>query len=119
VWLKLRDALARDEVVMVQADRVMAGQKGSKVRFLFGHLLLPTGPVKLALASGAPIVPIFAIRTSDGRIRIHVEPHIVVDPSDQDPHPALLKLAATLEKYVRTYPEQWLLLHPAFCEDAP
>src|SRR5439155_19160634 len=118
VWLKLREALLRDEVVMVQADRVMPGQKGCEVEFLHGHLLLPTGPVKLAIASGAPILPIFAIRTHDGRIRIHIEPHILVEPCDDEPHPALLSYAMTLEKYVRAYPQQWLLLHPAFCEDA-
>jgi KDO2-lipid IV(A) lauroyltransferase len=119
LWLRLRDALQRDEVVMMQADRVMPGQKGCRVPFLHGHLLLPTGPIKLAQASGAPIVPIFAIRTAERCIRIHIDPHIDVEPSDQDPHPALLQLSAVLERYVRTYPQQWLVLHPAFCEDAP
>jgi len=114
LWLRLREALMRDEVVMVQADRVMPGQKGSRVPFLHGHLLLPTGPLKLAVASGAPIVPVFAIATPDRKIRIHVEPAIVVG---DDPHASLLKLAAVLERYVRTYPEQWLLFHRAFCED--
>jgi lauroyl/myristoyl acyltransferase len=114
LWLRLREALMHDEVVMVQADRVMPGQKGSRVPFLHGHLLLPTGPVKLAIASGAPIVPVFAIRTADHRIRIHVEPAIVVA---DDPHASLLRIAAVLERYVRTYPEQWLLFHRAFCED--
>jgi KDO2-lipid IV(A) lauroyltransferase len=119
MWLRLREALARDEVVMMQADRVMPGQKGSTVSFLFGHLALPTGPLKLALASGAPIVPVFATRAPGGKICIHVEPHIEIKPSDQDPHPALAKFAGVLEKYAREYPEQWLLFHRAFCEDAP
>ena len=114
LWLRLRDALAGDEVVMVQADRVMPGQKGSRVPFLHGHLLLPTGPFKLAIASGAPIVPVFALRSDQGRIRIHVEPAIVVG---DDPDAALLHLAAVLERYVAAHPEQWLLFQPAFCED--
>jgi KDO2-lipid IV(A) lauroyltransferase len=114
LWLRLREALLRDEVVMVQADRVMPGQKGSRVPFLHGHLLLPTGPIKLAMASGAPIIPVFAARTPGGKIRIHVEPAVVVD---DDPHASLLRLAGVLEKYVRAYPEQWLLFHKAFCDD--
>jgi KDO2-lipid IV(A) lauroyltransferase len=118
LWLRLREALMRGEVVMLQADRVMPGQKGCRVPFLHGHLLLPTSPIKLALASGAPIVPIFALRNPDGRIRIQIEPAITVEPSEAEPHPALLRFAAVLEKYVRAYPEQWLLFHPAFCEDA-
>ena len=119
VWMRLRDALARDEVVMIQADRVMPGQKGCRVPFLHGHLLLPTGPMKLSLASGggAPIVPVFALRTGDGRICIHVEPAIAVEPSSESPHPALLKFAGILEQYVRAFPRQWLLLHRAFCEE--
>jgi KDO2-lipid IV(A) lauroyltransferase len=117
LWLRLRDALARDEVVMVQADRVMPGQKGERVPFLHGYLMLPSGPVKLAMASGAPIVPIFAIRTTSGRIRIHIEPAIVV-AGDDGFDPAIRRLAAAIEKYVREYPEQWLLFHKAFCEDA-
>jgi KDO2-lipid IV(A) lauroyltransferase len=114
LWLRLREALQRDEVVMVQADRVMPGQKGARVPFLHGHLLLPTGPIKLAIASGAPIIPVFAVRTPDHKIRIHVEPAIIVS---DNPDASLSELAGVLEKYVRAYPEQWLLFHRAFCED--
>jgi KDO2-lipid IV(A) lauroyltransferase len=120
IWMRLRDALAADEVVNLQGDRVMPGQKGQAVRFLHGHLLLPTGPIKLAIASGAPLVPVFSIRTPDGRIRIHIEEPIWVDPAAaqvEGVHPALLEFAAILERYVKAYPEQWLLLQPAFVED--
>lgn len=118
LWLRLRDALARDEVVMLQADRVMPGQKGERVSLLHGHILLPSGPIRLAQASGAPVVPVFAVRTATGRIRICVEPAIMVENSDLDPHPALLQFASVLEKYISVYGEQWLMFHPAFCEDA-
>lgn len=117
LWLRLRDALARDEVVMLQADRVMPGQKGVKIPLLHGHTLLPTGPVKLALSSGAPIVPVFALREPDGRVGIHVEPAIVVERDDREPHPAMLRFASVLEKYIQKYPTQWLMFCPAFCED--
>jgi phosphatidylinositol dimannoside acyltransferase len=118
IWLRLREALQRDEVVMLQADRVMPGQKGELMPFLHGKIELPNGPIKLALASGAPIVPIFGLRTPAGRLHIHIEPAIWVEPSDESPHPALLKLASILEKYVRSHPQQWLVLHRAFCEDS-
>jgi hypothetical protein len=54
------------------------------VAFLHGHLLLPTGPIKLAIASGAPIIPVFAVRTPEHKIRIHVEPAVIV--SDNRTH---------------------------------
>jgi KDO2-lipid IV(A) lauroyltransferase len=117
LWVRLRDVLMRDEVVMVQSDRVMPGQKGATVPFLHGQVMLPTGPVKLALASGAPIVPVFAVRVPDGRIRICVEEAIIVEPSEQSPHPAMLKLAAVIERYVRQYPDQWLMFDRAFRDE--
>ena len=59
VWMRLRGALQANEVVAIQGDRVMPGQRGMEMPFLRGHLSLPTGPVKLASASGAPIIPVF------------------------------------------------------------
>ena len=37
--------------------------------------------------------------------------------TDKD-DPALLQLANVIEKHVRACPEQWLIMHRAFCEDA-
>ena len=42
-----------DEVVAIQGDRVMPGQKGERLAFFDGHMLFPTGPVRLAIASGS------------------------------------------------------------------
>jgi KDO2-lipid IV(A) lauroyltransferase len=83
-------------------------------------MLLPPGPVKMALATGAPILPIFSVRTKEGKVRLVVEPAIEVGPSDAPagPHPALLQWAAVLERYVRAYPDQWLMIRPALSEDA-
>lgn len=119
-WLRLREALQADEVVAIQGDRVMPGQKGLRVRFFGGHLLLPTGPAKLALASGSPIIPILTVRAADGRIRIVIEEPIEFNAAmgaADAVHAAVLQWAAVLERHVRRYPHQWLLLSPAFCED--
>ena len=117
VWVRLRDALRNDEVVLVQGDRVMPGQRGRKMAFMGGHMMLPTGPAKLALASGAPIVPIFSIRRPDGMVRLFVETPIWV-ASDDDVDKALASFARILERYLRRYPDQWLMIQRAWCEDA-
>ena len=114
LWMRLRDALMADEVVVVQGDRVMPGQKGERVKMFDAHVELPTGPVKLAQASGAPLVPIFSLREPDGSIRIVIEDAIDVAAQDADP---MQQLAGVLEKHVRARPEQWLRFEPAFCED--
>lgn len=116
-WMKLRDALAADEVVLLQGDRVMPGQKGRAVPILGGHMVLPTGPLRLAQASGAPIVPIFSIRQRDGRVRLFIERPIVVD-EEQSFETGLETIRSILENYLRRYPDQWLMIHKAWCEDA-
>jgi lauroyl/myristoyl acyltransferase len=116
-WLALRNALLNDEVVAIQGDRVMPGQKGVAVPFLHGHLLLPTGPFKLALASGAPVIPIFSIRSPTGHIHIHLEPAIQIPDNPDGLDQAVRQFADCLAKYVALYPEQWLILDKAFCQD--
>ncbi|HWE97287.1 MAG TPA: lysophospholipid acyltransferase family protein [Tepidisphaeraceae bacterium] len=120
VWMRLRDALRADGVVLIQGDRVMPGQKGRAMPFFGGHVLLPTGPVKLALASGAPMVPVFSVRTPEGNVRLFIEEPICVGEGEGmlSPDDAMAQLAAVLEKYVRRFPDQWLENRPAWVEDA-
>ncbi|MAE67864.1 MAG: hypothetical protein CMJ18_26720 [Phycisphaeraceae bacterium] len=119
-WIGLRDALAADHAVLIQGDRVMPGHQGVRMPFLDGHLLVPAGPVKLALATGAPIVPTFALRTPSGKVRIMMEPAIEVTADGRSigvEHPGMIALTEVIERYVRAHPEQWLVLHRAWCED--
>jgi KDO2-lipid IV(A) lauroyltransferase len=77
-------------------------------------MLLPPGPVKLALATGAPIVPVFCVRTPTGNVRLCVEP--AIDVAGKDVEHALREIADVIGRYVRRYPEQWLMLQPAWRE---
>ena len=108
----LRDALHRDGVVVMQADRAMPGQKSATVPLLGGHVRLPLGPIKLAQAAGSPVVPVFTVREGPGRFRVCLEP--AIDPTADD---ALERLAAAIARFVAKYPTQWLVLHEAFVED--
>jgi lauroyl/myristoyl acyltransferase len=116
VWFRLRDRLRNNEVVLIQSDRVMPGQKGVVLPFLGGHMEFPTGPVKLALAAGSPIVPIFALRVARAKVRIMIEDSIDVEACG-GPGAALSRLASVVERYVREHPDQWLLVTPAWVED--
>lgn len=118
IWMRLRDALRNNEVVLIQGDRVLPGQKGMPVRFFNGHVKLPTGPARLALASGAPLVPIFSVRMPSGRIRLFIEAPIRVGDGALSVEQAVEKFAALLEKYVAKFPDQWLETRPAWIEDA-
>lgn len=133
MWIKLRDALQANEVVVIQADRVMPGQQGIEMPFLGGHLCLPTGPYKLAIASGAPIIPVFSIPDPDhpGCLKLMIEEPIDVvadlrDKSDSNAPEhstspvflsAMARLTSLMEHHIKANPESWMMLEAAWCED--
>lgn len=119
-WMRLRDALLADDVVLMQGDRVMPGQSGVAAPFFGGRMRVPTGPVKLARITGAPVVPTFAIQTPENRVRVFLEEPVIVEnypPGESLIDPVVLHLTAVIERFVKEYPEQWLCLHPAWCDD--
>lgn len=120
VWVDLRDALLRNEVVMIQGDRIMPGQRGVPVPFADGHMLIPTGPVKLSLATGAPLIPVFSYRIGLSRLVVEIMPSIEVSPHDgriDESHPAVRAMASAIERQVLSHPEQWLMVRPMWYED--
>ena len=67
----------------------------------------------LALRTGAPIIPVFALPLAGGRYRMIYEAPIE-PPADDDPDPVLTytqRCTDLLEMYVRRYPELWLWMH--------
>ena len=120
VWFALREALRADEVVLMQGDRVLDGQPGVEVPFMGGRMRVPSGPVKLARLTNSPLIPTFCIRTNKNQIRIALEAPIWPDERPMRGEridPALLQLISVIERYVRAFPDQWLCLHPAWCDD--
>jgi len=123
IWFHLRNRLQANDVVLIQADRVMPGQRGVRLPFLGGTLEVPTGPVKLAMAAGSPIIPVFALRVGRRKVRIIIEDPIIAEGGLREagpgapPHPALVELTNLIARYVEKHPDQWLLLSPAFVED--
>lgn len=116
-WMRIREALLRDEAVLIQADRVMPGQRGMRMPFFGGEVEIPIGPAKLALLTGAPIVPIFAVRSPQGTLTIEIQPPILIDAASSDPLTVVVrKLAAAIETMIQKHPEQWLMLHQPWCE---
>lgn len=104
--------------VAIVCDRDLKGN-GIKTKFLGEETTFPVGVVNLALRTGATIVPIFSLRESNNNTLIFVEPPLEL--SEMENHDQALKanlecLIAVLEKYIRTYPEQWVVLEPFFNE---
>jgi lauroyl/myristoyl acyltransferase len=102
--------LRRNEIVALVGDRDFTSSRDT-VEF-FGHpARLPNGPAKLALATGAPIVPIFMIRRPDDTFTYVVEKPIWADTSRESVPDLMRRIAAVLERVIRQYSEQWFLFH--------
>ena len=73
-----------------------------------------TGPAILSLRSGAPIVPVFAPATADGKYKATAYPRIDFEPTgdnDKDVRDLTALINEAIEQQVRRDPSQWLWLH--------
>lgn len=81
----------------------------------FGRLASTTPtPALLALRTGAPIVPVFAVPREDGGYDICYEPPIVVPESGDraaDVRELTRRMTAALERWVRLHPHLWSWMH--------
>jgi KDO2-lipid IV(A) lauroyltransferase len=105
--IELMTRLRAGEFVGVQLDRV-AGGGAATVPFCGHRLFMPRGPARLAHATGAWILPVFAFTGPDGRYDLIIEEPI--DPEGLDEAAIQAKLAGLLETHVRRHPEQWLMM---------
>jgi Kdo2-lipid IVA lauroyltransferase/acyltransferase len=75
----------------------------------------------LALRTGAPVIPVFALPLPHGRYRLIYEPP--VDPPREDSPDAVREFTQSctdvLEMYVRRYPHLWLWMHRRWRERDP
>jgi KDO2-lipid IV(A) lauroyltransferase len=102
--------LRRNEIVAVIADRDFTGSHHT-VEFFGRPARLPDGPAKLALATGAPLLPIFMVRLPDDTFAYIVEEPIWADKSRQSVDDVMRQIAQALERVIRQHSEQWFLFH--------
>ncbi len=101
----------------IVCDRDIQGS-GLKVSFFGEETSVPSVAVSLALRTRAAIVPIFSVRKSSNRFAIYIEPPLeLVDTGNrtQSVRANLENLISTMERYIRQYPEQWVVLEPIWC----
>jgi KDO2-lipid IV(A) lauroyltransferase len=106
--VELMLALKRGEIVAIQTDRPV-GQSVMSVALFGAPTLLPTGPVELASATGAPILPVFILLDPSRRYRILTrEPmRFQRSKSEESMRSAMDRMAAMLESVISQYPDQW------------
>ena len=108
-------ALARNETVGILADQNALPEEGVFVDFFGIPACTTAGIAKIALRTGAAVVPAFCVWDSNTRrFRILFDQPLVFAGSgdrDEDVRAATAQMARVLEKYVRLYPDQWLWIH--------
>jgi len=108
--LALIRALKKSGIVALLADRVFSRSR-LRMDFFGRSTYLPAGPAELAVLTGSPIVPGFLVRRGR-RYLLSFEPPIHPDLASGRSS-AVRTLARhvidVLERYIRTYPEQWLV----------
>jgi Kdo2-lipid IVA lauroyltransferase/acyltransferase len=106
-------ALESGQGVAILIDQHIHGADATHVDFFNRPAATTTALAALALRTGAPVIPVFAVPTSPGRYKMIYE-HAVQVPAADSPDPIrefTQRCTDVLEMYVRRYPELWLWMH--------
>jgi Kdo2-lipid IVA lauroyltransferase/acyltransferase len=106
-------ALGDNQAIAVLIDQHIATADAVYVDFFNRPAATTSALAALALRTGAPVVPVFALPLPGGRFRMVYEHP--VDPPRGDGDEAIREFTQrctdVLEMYVRRYPELWLWMH--------
>jgi KDO2-lipid IV(A) lauroyltransferase len=104
----IAERLKRNEIVFILGDNLKKGKVQSS---LFGQRVhTPRGPVSLALRSGAALVPMYLVRTYGGRLRLVIEPEMLLIKHGnvyEDVTGNTREIVRYLEGLIGRYPDQW------------
>jgi Kdo2-lipid IVA lauroyltransferase/acyltransferase len=106
-------ALSNNQAVAILIDQHIQAADAVVIDFFDRPAATTSAVAALALRTGAPIIPVFAVRTAEGRYRMIYEPPI--EPPAADSPDAVRELTQrctdVLEMYVRRHPSLWLWMH--------
>jgi KDO2-lipid IV(A) lauroyltransferase len=96
-------------VVALQIDRVPAGLRARSVALFGTPGAIPEGPLRMAMLTGAPLVPIFAARTGYREYEVVANPPIRLSrrATDGELDAAAQALADAMQSFVQKHPTQW------------
>lgn len=117
---KVLRMLSQGSGVALLIDQHMHSPDAIWVQFFQRPAATTSTLAALALRTGAPVVPVFAVPTDDGRLRLIYE-HPVEPPGPNAAQPIYeftQRCTDVLEMYVRRQPELWLWMHRRW-RDAP
>jgi KDO2-lipid IV(A) lauroyltransferase len=104
-------ALRRNEIVAMLGDRIES-QKTMVFDFFGRKTAFPIGVAILAMATGAPVLPVFVVMGRNRKYRGIIEPPVYFNPSSREDREMVIqegmkKLIKKFEEYIEKYPDQW------------
>jgi KDO2-lipid IV(A) lauroyltransferase len=115
-------ALKNNGLLALLIDRPVPGE-GVRVSFFGEEVEVPAGPARLALRSGAAVIPAGFARTHANREGVttlseFVEPSAPSGDDATDVRALTQAIMAAHERFIRAYPEQWYMFRPMWGEPA-
>ncbi len=105
--------LGANGAIAMLIDQHMQSADAVMVEFFDRPVSTTSALAAIALRTGAPVIPVFALPLPGGRFRMTYE-HPVPPPAGDDPdglREFTQRCTDVLEMYVRRYPELWLWMH--------
>ena len=110
---RIMRSLAANEGVAMLIDQHIQAADAVIVDFFERPAATTSAVAAIALKTGAPVIPVFALPLGGGRYRMVYE-HPVQPPAPDTPDPIrefTQRCTDVLEMYVRRYPHLWLWMH--------
>jgi KDO2-lipid IV(A) lauroyltransferase len=114
---RLVDALQRNQVLTLVADRDLTG-RGVEVEMFGRPRRLPAGPARLALGVGAPLA-VAAVFTRDDGWHCEINPPIEIERTGDmraDVAAMTRVMAAQFERFIAASPVDWYMFQPAWAD---
>ena len=116
-------ALRRNEIVALLGDRVES-QKTMDFDFFGKKTPFPIGVAMLAMATGAPVLPVFVVMERNRKYRGIIEAPIHFESSSREDREEIIRkgmerLLKKFEGYIEKYPDQWYNFYSYWKEVIP
>jgi KDO2-lipid IV(A) lauroyltransferase len=105
------EALKKNQILALVGDRDF-GQSGIMMDFLGKPTLIPKGPAAFSLKYGVPLVVGIMIRKDNDKFRLIYEGPLEIETcgdKEKDLVNLTKKYVSIFERYIREYPQQWLI----------
>lgn len=106
--------LRRGEVVCLACDRDIA-RDGHKCVLFGEEVTVPIEAMRLAMRTGAAVVPAYNLRRSGNGYDVFFEPALEIATNGDDALSSnMKKLTGIIERFISTCPEQWVVVSPVW-----